>query len=632
MSILKTFQYFNNLNLSASARSLSSTFSSGIIQNFNAEIANGGIVPGFKLAPVYKDRIAIQDCYGKLTYDNLFRAAKKFSIQLSEVLGGQKQKTISYLCKGDSTHVLVQWAIWMSGNIAVPLSPQHPPPLLEYFLEDSGTALVICDKKLVNILPNSCKENVQIIDFPVLLHAEAVFKSDSQAIRNNDNMDENVFEDLPDGKFYANSDALILYTSGTTSKPKGVVHGFKQLAFQIASLHTAWKYSCNDVLLHTLPLHHVHGQINSVAAGLAAGAMLRMLPNFNPTIIWSHLLGVEKGDHRRVNVLMGVPTMYTKLIDEFDKVLAKKVTQKEYIRNLLVTKMRLMISGSAPLPVPIYERWEEISGHKLLERYGMTEIGMAISNPYEPMNKRIPGFIGLPLPGVSIQIASIDPEKNITPLIILETPPPNLQINLSNYNYCLKVEEPSKNLFILRNEEKRHEPKCKITYMDNKSGKNQISGELLVRGSSVFNKYWNRPEQTKSEFTPDGWFKTGDTASFDGGIIKLLGRTSVDIIKSGGYKISALDVETLVLGHPNIADVAIVGMPDLTWGEKVVAIVELKNETSLTLKELQNWGLKFIPRYQLPTELFIVEKLPRNLMGKVNKKELCQKFVKNKRS
>ena len=227
--------------------------------------------------------------------------------------------------------------------------------------------------------------------------------------------------------------------------------------------------------------------------------------------------------------------------------------------------MRLMVSGSAALPVSILEKWQEISSHTLLERYGMTEIGMAISNPYE--DTRTPGHIGHPLPNVEVRLVSE-------------------QENIVN------------------------------------SGE---QGEIQVKGPGVFKSYWRRSEATTEAFTQDGWFKTGDIAILNEGSYKILGRSSVDIIKSGGYKISALEIEEVLRTHTNIRDCAVVGIADEEWGE-IIGVGLVMSETTLDADKLKEWLKEKLPVYKIPRKYLALQDLPRNAMGKVTKKELKELF------
>jgi malonyl-CoA/methylmalonyl-CoA synthetase len=224
-----------------------------------------------------------------------------------------------------------------------------------------------------------------------------------------------------------------------------------------------------------------------------------------------------------------------------------------------------MMSGSAALPLQTLTRWQEITGHTLLERYGMTEIGMALSNPLH--GPRRPGYVGAALPGVDVRLVD---DSGAT--VAAGTP-----------------------------------------------------GELEVRGPGVFLEYWQRPADTQAAFR-DGWFRTGDMAVLEDGSFRLLGRTAVDIIKTGGYKVSALEIEEVLREHPAIAECAVVGVPDEEWGERVGAAIELRASATLSLPDLQQWSRERLAPYKVPRAMRTVGALPRNAMGKVIKPEVRTLF------
>ncbi|OWR49005.1 acyl-coenzyme A synthetase ACSM2 [Danaus plexippus plexippus] len=334
-----------------------------------------------------------------------------------------------------------------------------------------------------------------------------------------------------------------------------------------------------------------------------------MLPKFTSHTVWAKLLDSDKA---KVSVFHGVPSMYSKLAADYDKMFSDSKTAA-YVKSTLSSRMRLMCAGSAPLPESLFKKWEEISGLKLLERYGMSEVGMALSNPYRPLEGRLVGRVGVPLPGVSARIAEFK-DNMMETLVDVTGDMPDLQISLDKLGL---TGSPSIKEF--DNDWKVNE--TKLTDSD------VCEGELLLKGPAVFTRYWNRaPSALSSDFTSDGWFRTGDMASFSQGTFKIMGRTSVDIIKTGGYKVSALQVESALLEHPDISDVAVLGIPDQHYGEIVSAVVALKEGRSLTLRELKDEAGKRLAPYQLPKTMVIVDQMPRNAMGKLDKKLIRQQF------
>jgi len=334
-----------------------------------------------------------------------------------------------------------------------------------------------------------------------------------------------------------------------------VVSTHAVIGAQISSLVSAWGWRPTDRLLLCLPLHHVHGVINGLGSALAVRATCEILPTFDATAVWDRLASGA------ITVFTAVPTIYTRLIAAWDA--APPATQAAWSDG--ARRLRLMMSGSAALPVHVLERWRTIAGHTLLERYGMTEIGMALSNPLD--GERRPGFVGTPLPGVEVRL--VDDQGELAD--------------------------------------------------------GGMPGELEVRGPAVFLEYWQRPDETRSAFR-DGWFRTGDVAVLEGGAFRLLGRTSVDIIKTGGFKVSALEIEEILRGHPAIAECAVVGVADEEWGERVSVAVELTPGSTLSLETLQDWARPQLAPYKIPRAFAAVSALPRNAMGKVVKPEVAALF------
>lgn len=490
----------------------------------------------------------------------------------------------------------------------MPLSSRHPPELLKYYVGDSDAQIIVVTPEYEAKL----RPVAEALGRKVICLNHTCIPSECD-------FDPNVIdinEQFSTGKFYRNSNALILYTSGSTGLPKGTVISHNALHSQTLTLTNIWNITEKDKLLHVLPLNHVHGLLTALLCPLSVGAKVIMHQKFDPTLVWSKLLGLNTPLKDRISMFTAVPTIYSLLIAEYEKAFGNNERMVEYIRELCEKNIRLMISGSAPLPTNVFETWHRITGHKLLERYGMTEIGMVLSNPYHMDEKRdrIPGTIGSVLPNTSIRLVN---DKRVV-----------CEVNGQFDKGLWAPPSPTANV-------KFTTPKSQVTQIDTpppKTSKNEPIGEIYIKGPSVFVEYYKKPEETKNTFDDDGWFKTGDVAKYENGIFKILGRSNVDIIKSGAYKISALEIETHLLEHPLITDVCIVGVPDPTWGQKIAAIIVCKDksEDALTLPKLRAWCEERIASYQIPSIIKLMDEIPRNAMGKVNKKEIVRDyFTKN---
>jgi malonyl-CoA/methylmalonyl-CoA synthetase len=471
----------------------------------------------------------------RYSYEELDEASRRVAGALLGDNQDLNQTRVAFLVSPGFTYAAVQRGIWRAGGVAVPLAVSHPAAELDYVIRDAAASVVVADSAFREVAA------------PLARAARARFLPAERAL------EAAPSEGLP--HLGSSRRAMIIYTSGTTGRPKGAVSTHEIIGSQIASLVNAWGWTPADHLLLVLPLHHVHGIINGLGCALAVRAVCEMPPRFDAGEVWQRLASGE------VTVFTAVPTIYHRLIAAWEA--APPEVQRRWSQG--VARLRLMMSGSAALPVQTLERWREISGHTLLERYGMTEIGMALSNPLE--GERRPGSVGRALPSVEVRL--VDDRG---------------------------VEVPE-----------------------------GTPGELEVRGPTVFLEYWQRPDETSAAFRA-GWFRTGDVAVCEGGSYRLLGRTSVDIIKTGGFKVSALEIEEVLRTHPAILECAVVGISDAEWGERVSAAVELRPGARLSLAELQNWAKERLAPYKIPRALEPVGALPRNAMGKVTKPEVARLF------
>jgi malonyl-CoA/methylmalonyl-CoA synthetase len=485
-------------------------------------------------AQEHSNRIAIADSEGVFTYRELLHKSAQIAVNLLADAKDLHEQRVAFLIPSGFQYVVTQWGIWRAGGIAVPLCMAHPRPELEYVIINSGASIIIAHPSFEDVLRPLAE--VQQLRF--------VLTSDPLPIHKGI---------LPDVEL--DRRALILYTSGTTGKPKGVVTTHRNIQAQVTSLIDAWGWTAEDRILHVLPLHHIHGIINVLTCALWAGAECHMMSKFNAEVVWDRIC---EGD---LNLFMAVPTIYVKLIAAWKSAECDRQAQM----SEGCAKMRLMVSGSAALPIQVLEEWKILSHHFLLERYGMTEIGMALSNPLQ--GERQCGSVGLPLPRVKVRLVDEGGEE-----VLAGTP-----------------------------------------------------GEIQVKGPGIFLEYWQNPEATAKAFQ-DGWFCTGDLAVVENGNYRIMGRISVDIIKTGGYKVSALEIEEVLRSHPNIRDCAVVGVEDSEWGERVCAALVLRSGESLTLDVFRRWAKAQLAVYKVPTQILSLEDLPRNVMGKVTKPAVVQLF------
>jgi malonyl-CoA/methylmalonyl-CoA synthetase len=481
------------------------------------------------------DAVAVVDPDGtRTTYGELAGRAAAGAAAL-RARGVGRGQTVVFLVEPGVRYVETLIAIWQAGGLAVPLSPLHAAPELAHVVEDAAPLLRIASAALAPRL-----DGLAAATHGPVLRAEELgsFAAGGAGVASDAFV-------APD----ATADALMLYTSGTTGRPKGVRLTHGALAATAGSLEEAWRWRRDDRLLHVLPLHHTHGLVVALLGALWAGAETRFM-SFDADAVWSALAGAT--------VFMAVPTIYAKLMQAHAA--ADPETRARWAAA--AGGLRLATSGSASLPASLLEAFRDATGQTILERYGMTEIGMALSNPYE--GPRVPGAVGRELPGVSVDI--VDEAGRPT-----------------------AVGEP---------------------------------GELRVRTPQMFSAYHGDAAATAASFDEEGRFRTGDTGTRDAdGVVRLLGRTSIDIIKSGGYKLSALEIEAVLLEHPAIAEVAVTGEPDATWGERVTAWVVVRG-TPPTLADLQTFARERLAPYKLPRALEVVAELPRNAMGKVQKQRL----------
>ena len=423
-----------------------------------------------------------------------------------------------------------------AGLVFLPLNPSYTVAELEYFIENSEARLIICDEKN--------REDLNTITQKLGVLVETLNSNSTGSIINQAASSPEYFETVSRSK---NDLAALLYTSGTTGKSKGAMLTQTNLLSNGNTLMKEWEFTNNDVLLHALPLFHTHGLFVATNVILSAGGSMIFLPKFDLDNIINNL--------PKSSAMMGVPTFYTRLIGD-----------NRFNRNL-VDHMRLFVSGSAPLLSETHVQFEKITGHRILERYGMTETNMNTSNPYN--GERRAGTVGLPLPGVELKIT--DPETTKE----------------------LSIDE---------------------------------IGQIEVRGPNVFKGYWKMPEKTKAELREDGFFITGDLGKIDeDGYVHILGRDK-DLIISGGYNIYPKELEEIIDDQEGVLESAVIGVPHPDFGETPIAVIVSETESAPKLEAIESNLRKSLARYKHPKKIFLIDQLPRNAMGKVQKNILREEY------
>ncbi|ASP36294.1 malonyl-CoA synthase [Labrenzia sp. VG12] len=423
-----------------------------------------------------------------------------------------------------------------AGIVFLPLNTAYTVDELSYFIENSGARLVVCDAASeaalspvaeglgVRIETLSGDETGSLTDQATTMPTQFATVDRSE-------------DDL----------AAFLYTSGTTGRSKGAMLTQKNLLSNAAVLADEWRFTDADVLLHALPIFHTHGLFVATNVSLVAGGAMLFLPKFDQDAMIDLM--------PRATTMMGVPTFYTRLLAD------DRFTQE------LTRGMRLFISGSAPLLAETHRDFEARTGHRILERYGMTETNMNTSNPYE--GERRAGTVGFPLPGVELKIT--DPETGAA--------------------------LPSETV-----------------------------GQIEVRGPNVFKGYWQMPEKTAAELRADGFFITGDLGKIDpDGYVHIVGRNK-DLIISGGYNIYPKEIELVLDAQPGVLESAVIGVPHADFGETVLGLVVPDGTEQPDLDAIMQATGASLARFKHPRKLILVDELPRNTMGKVQKNVLRERF------
>lgn len=473
----------------------------------------------------FADRVFIEDGARRWTYGDVEREAGRLVTRLRELGLAPGERLLVQTDKSVETLILYV-ACLRAGAIYLPVNVDYTEAELEYFIGHAEPVIAVCRPPSTDLFARI---------------------GGGMTIRTLDEL----FAHLPDeqgapAQRQADDVTAILYTSGTTGKPKGAMLTNANLVSNGEVLVDFWRFTPEDRLIHALPIFHVHGLFVAMHCALFSGATVIFLAKFDSEVVIRHMASAT--------VMMGVPTFYTRLLGD-----------PAFMRQA-AAGMRLFISGSAPLSADIHRAFEERSGHRVLERYGMTETGMLTSNPYA--GERRAGYVGQPLPGVDLRIADFETGKVL--------------------------------------------PQGEV-------------GIVEVRGPNVFKGYWRNPEKTAADFRRDGYFITGDMGVIDAdGSIQLVGREK-DLIISGGLNVYPAEVEALLDDRADVAEAAVIGVPHPDFGEAVVAVVQAVGAFD---KDAVRAAMRNdLAAFKVPKAIIVLDELPRNTMGKIQKKLLRERYA-----
>jgi malonyl-CoA/methylmalonyl-CoA synthetase len=490
------------------------------------------------------DRTAIRLGSLSKTYGEIRKEIEK-TTGLLNGLGLKKGDRVALVLPKGFDFIEFYLAALHLGAVCLPLNPDYRSEEIGYFLSDSQTSLIVTTTAKKN-------ELASLLDSLPALRC-FIPRQDTS---NRDSGGSPFKDSLLFASTLDEDIALLCYTSGTTGRSKGAMITHGNLISNMQALHQAWRWSSDDVLLHALPLFHVHGLCVALQGGLYAEAGIIMLERFDPFKVW------ETIEKERCTIFMGVPTMYQRLSRTWDELKGKPDLRS----------MRVFISGSAPLPEALFNRFKEQTGYTILERYGMTEAGMICSNPYES-DRRKPQSVGYPLSGIEIQV--VDQEGHpAAPGAV---------------------------------------------------------GEVWVRGNNIFQGYWRQPEKTKEAFAGT-WFKSGDLGYLDprdSQRLYLVGRAK-ELIITGGFNVYPKEVENILEEHEAVQEAAVFGMPHEDWGEQVTAAVVLIKEGAEKAEGLMSYCLDRLAGYKCPKKVFFRSELPRNPMGKLQKHLLLKEYQESR--
>ncbi|XP_016946351.1 malonate--CoA ligase ACSF3, mitochondrial [Drosophila biarmipes] len=559
--------------------------------SFDEDERSNLVVPTFKKAMLYPDEIAVRDITGEYTYFQLYLAAKRLAIQISNICGSASLSNVTYLCSNNALWVAIQWSCWISGQVAVPLETGQAIDQLRRQASSCKTKLLIATPEfepLAQELSQGLKSATIILDHAFVPTAESVSSTSMYAKQLVGTQGVILTESTLPSDFYAKAPAMLIYTPNAVNSPKSVLLSHRNIDAQVRCLIGSWRLGPTDCMLPILSMNRMHVALGAV---LNVGGNVILQQKFDGHNAWSALLGINSPSKQRVTLFLAMPIVYKRLIAEYEKMFAKDSRMVEYIVNHCRHKIRLMATAFALLPDSVFYRWREITGQNIYEYYGMMETGLVLGHPLdEPhregsstttpstagssssptsaaLNDYRPGTLGAPLKGVTARLISNKGAELIT---------------------CKNELGGTVDHGLIQVEDIGGDASLSQTVI----GELQIAGSHLVSSSLASSNQQPEPD--------GGFYKTGDICAYQNGHFYFLSKTS-DVFTVGGYKVYGSEIKKVLISHPNINDVAVLGIPNKLWGHRLGVICIVSPDADIDLDAIKTYCYRHLPAHKCPT-------------------------------
>ncbi|KAH8343378.1 hypothetical protein KR059_009439 [Drosophila kikkawai] len=577
--------------------------------SFEEDVRSNLVVPTYKRAMLYPDEIAVKDINGEYTYFQLYLVAKRLAIQISNICGDASLSNVAYLCSSNALWIAIQWSCWISGQVAVPLECGQPIEQLRRQATGCKAKLLIATpefEEMAHEISLGLQSATIVLNHSFVPSAESVSSTSMYVKQLVSTQGDLLTESTLPSDFYAGAPAMLVHTPNAVNKPKPVLLSHRNIDAHVRCLIDSWRLSPSDCLLPILSMNRMNAAVGAV---LNVGGTVILQQKFDGHNAWSALLGINSPTKQRVTLFLAMPIVYKRLIAEYDKMFAKDSRMVDYILNHCRQRIRLMATAYALLPDSVFQRWRQITGQNIYEYYGMVETGLVLGHPLDEqmsasnnaattppstptqtsaasqspnpgkMDYR-PGTLGAPLKGVTARLISSKGTELITCKNELGG---NVDHGLIQSDMDLGSDTPLSQTVI---------------------GELQIAKSDLVSsslGGGISGRQIN-PEAIgcKMEETPDGFVKTGDICAYQNGNFYFLSKIS-DVFTVGGYKVYGSEIKKVLISHPSINDVAVLGIPNKVWGHRLGVICIVSPDADIDLDAIKTYCYRHLPAHKCPT-------------------------------